>query len=205
MLKTLIVVGVAGVGKSTVLSIATKELVARGYSVRVVNFGDLMFETLKQRGLVRSRDDIRNLPLSIQREVQKDVAEKISNELSRIRALGGEGVYVFIIDTHAVVKTSTGYWSGLPSFVVTRLSPDSIVIIEADVDEIIGRHARDVERRRSDYSDPGLLRELLMLNRVFAISSANLVGASVYIIHNKEGKAEEAASELVNLVVNLKG
>ncbi len=205
VLKTFIVVGIPGVGKSTVLSIVTKELVSRGYSVRLINFGDLMFETLKAQGLVKSRDDIRTLPLTVQRVVQKEVAERIGEELKRIRESGSKEDHIVIIDTHAVVRTSIGYWSGLPGYVITHLSPDSVVIVEADVNEIMSRQVRDVERRRSDYNDESLLRELLTLNRMFAVSSANLVGASVYIIRNREGKVEETASELLNLIVGLRG
>ncbi len=205
MLKTLIVVGIPGVGKSTVLSIAIDELRARGCSVISVNFGDLMFEALKQRGLVQSRDDIRNLPLSTQREVQREVAEKLGYELSSIKKSGSGGVHIAIIDTHAVVRTNTGYWPGLPSHVIAQLLPDSIVVVEADVNEIIARQAKDVGRRRNDYSDVGLLSELLLLNRVFAISSASLVGAPVYILRNREGRARDAALELVNLVISLRG
>lgn len=205
MLKTIIAVGIPGVGKSTVLNTAMKELELRGYLVKVINFGDLMLDVLMKRGLVSSRDDIRNLPLSIQREVQRDVAERIGSELRRIREVSGSKPYVVIIDTHAVVKTGTGYWSGLPAHVITNIMPDSIVIVEASVEEILGRQAKDFERRRSDYSDAELLNELLSLNRYFAVSSANLVGASVYILRNREGKVRETASELVNLIENLRG
>ncbi|MEM1982163.1 MAG: adenylate kinase [Sulfolobales archaeon] len=204
MLKVVIAVGIPGVGKSTVLNIAMKELENRGYCVRVINFGDLMLETLTRRGLVKSRDDIRNLPLSIQREVQREVAGRIGDELSRIRRLNDGKTYVVIIDTHAVVKTSTGYWSGLPAHVITNIMPDSIVVVEADVQEILKRQIKDVERRRNDYSDVELLNELLLLNRVFAVSSANLVGASVYILRNREGRAEETALEFIKLIESLR-
>lgn len=205
MLKTIIVVGIPGVGKTTVLNIAVDELRAMGYSVMLVNFGDLMLETLKQRGLVRSRDDIRNLPLSIQREVQREVADKLGYELNRIRTLSGSEAYVAIVDTHAVVRTNAGYWPGLPSYVITQILPDCVVVIEADVNEIIARQVRDVKRMRSDYSDASLLNELLILNRMFAISSANIVGAPIYILRNREGKARETALELTNLVTSLRG
>lgn len=200
LVKTVVVVGIPGVGKTTVLNIAVNELLAKGYVVKVINFGDYMLQELIQQGLVRSRDEIRLLPLKIQREVQERVAKRIRYEIDSERDLHGESI--FFIDTHAVVKTSTGYWSGLPYHVVKYLMPDIIVVIEASVDEILSRHVRDKSRERSDYGDPKLLSDLLMMNRVFTISSATLVGAPVYILCNREGSAKETALELVNVIIN---
>lgn len=200
LVRTVVVVGIPGVGKTTVLNVAVNELLSKGYVVKVINFGDYMLQELTQRGLVRSRDEIRLLPLKIQREVQEMVAKRIRYEIDSECKLRSESI--FFIDTHAVVKTSTGYWSGLPRHVIEHLMPDIVVVIEASVDEILNRQIRDKSRERSDYRDPRLLSDLLIMNRMFAISSATLVGVPVYILYNREGSVREAALELVDVVIN---
>lgn len=196
----LVIVGIPGVGKTTVLNAAVEILVSRGYVVRVLNYGDYMLKSLISRNLVRSRDEIRRLPLQLQREVQALVADDIRREVDETP--GNEKVVSFV-DTHAVIKTTTGYWPGLPKHVIERLSPDAIIVIEASPEEVLSRQLKDRSRYRADYADVNLITELLQVNRCFAIASAVLVGASLYIIHNREGRVLEAASELVNIVNNL--
>jgi len=191
-----IVVGVPGVGKTTVLSLAMEKLKDLGIKALVLNYGDYIFKALSEKGVVKTRDEVRRLSLRIQLEHQELAAELLikdaESELSNSDVL--------IIDTHAVVKTSIGYWPGLPLHVVQRLKPDLIAVIEAPVEDIISRQLKDTTRYRKDLARPELVDELLKMTRYFAIASATLVGASVTFIKNLEGKADEAAEELVNRV-----
>lgn len=193
MLKLVVVVGIPGVGKSTVLSIAKNKLVEKGYNVKLVNFGDYMFNYLKETGMVRTRDEIRRLPLTIQLKTQGMVAKKIREELEsekRERVIG-------IVDTHAVIKTTVGFWPGLPMNVVLELKPSLIAVIEAKAEEIVARQQRDTSRYRADLSNIELVKELLQINRYFSIASSVISGAAVVFISNHEGLSEKAAEELV--------
>lgn len=198
---TVVVVGVPGVGKSTVLSIASRVLGERGVRVLVVNYGDFMFEELRERGLVSSRDELRRLPLRTQYEHQAAVAKRILRYAEE--RLGGAGAAVLFIDTHLWIRTRAGYWPGLPLHVVQELRPDLIVLIEADPREILARQARDATRYRQDYADPRVLEELQELNRREALVVATLSGAAVRTVVNREGEAEKAARELVEAVTAL--
>ncbi len=193
MLKLVVVVGIPGVGKSTVLSIARNKLVEKGYNVKLVNFGDYMFNYLKEVGTVRTRDEIRRLPLTIQLKTQGMVARKIREELESER---GEQV-IGIVDTHAVIKTPTGFWTGLPMNVLQELRPNLIAVIEAKPEEIVARQQRDASRYRADLSSIEFVKELLQLNRYFSIASSVISGAAVTFISNPEGLFEKAAEELV--------
>lgn len=196
MPKVVIAVGVPGVGKSTVLSIASRKLTERGYVVRLVNFGDYMLEYLRRSGAVRSRDEIRGLRLSTQSEAQEVAAKNIRRDLD---ALTG-GRVIGIVDTHAVIRTQSGYWPGLPPAVLRELRPDIIVVIEASPDEIISRQHRDSNRFRADLSSRETIEELLQINRYYAAAYSALSGAALRFIKNSEGLAERAAEELVKAV-----
>ena len=194
-----IVVGVPGVGKTTVLSLAMEKFKQLNIDVLVLNYGDYMFKALSEKGIVKSRDEVRRLSIRTQLEHQELAAELLINDAKAKLKNGG----VLIVDTHAVIKTSIGYWPGLPSHVVYKLKPDLIAIVEAPVKDIVARQLKDTTRYRKDLAKAELVDELLKLTRYFAIASATLVGASVAIIKNFEGKANEAAEELVKIVRTL--
>jgi len=196
------VVGLPGVGKSTVLSIAVKELEKRGYHVELVNFGDFMFEAMKRAGLVSSRDEIRRYRFREQKRYQIQAAKDIVKHFSEVASKSDKPV-IGLVDTHAVIKTVAGFWPGLPKYVIEELNPDVIIVIEATPEEIVSRASKDRTRYRADYLDINLIRELLNLNRVYAISSATHVGASVVFVENREGKPEEAAKKVVEVLMNI--
>lgn len=197
--KTLIVTGVPGVGKTTVLNILLSEAVKQGVRMELANFGDYMLKEAVKRGLVKSRDELRRLPHRTQLELQKMAAQAIINEAKE--RLGDDGV--LIVDTHSVVKTSTGYWPGLPKHVIEELNPDSIVVIEADPEEILRRRENDPLRYRKDFGGKEEVEEMLMMARAAATASATLTASSVYVVRNPEGKPEEAARLLLDLISKL--
>ncbi|MCS7098919.1 MAG: adenylate kinase [Sulfolobales archaeon] len=196
MLKTVVVVGIPGVGKSTVLSIAVKILVEKGYTVKLVNFGDYMLSYLKKLGETDARDQIRRLRLATQLVAQEAAAKAIRRDLE---ALSGDRS-VGIVDTHAVIRTSLGYWPGLPLAVLGELRPSVIVVIEASPEEVLERQRRDVSRYRKDLMSIEFVEELLQINRYYAIASSVISGAALRFIRNSEGLAERAAEELVKVV-----
>ncbi|MEO3992878.1 MAG: adenylate kinase [Desulfurococcaceae archaeon TW002] len=202
-LRVVVVVGVAGVGKSTVLSHARRFLEDDGYVVETLNYGDFMLKYVVEKSICRSRDEIRSLPLNEQRRVQSLVAREMRNYIDLLPGkYPGSDVVVFV-DTHAVIKTTTGFWPGLPEYVIKELRPDTIVVVEADPQLVVERQSRDLSRYRKDYSDVGLVKEVMEFIRMFSVASATLVGASVSIVRNEEGRAEEAGRFLAELVKRL--
>jgi len=197
---TLIVTGVPGVGKTTVLREVSKILEERRVKHLVLNFGDFMLVAGKRLGLVEHRDQIRHLPLRRQLELQEEAAKAIVEEASSKLDENG----VLLVDTHAVIKTSTGYWPGLPFGVVSVLKPDSIVVVESKPEEILARQVRDKSRYRADMSDIEIIKELLEIARSAAIASAVLVASSVYIVYNVEGDPSIAARKIVELIEKLR-
>jgi len=195
-----IIVGVPGVGKSTVIDLSVKILSNKGLKVVVLNYGDYMFKRLSLIGAVKSRDEIRSLPIRIQIENQAEAARMMIRNASE-ELLGSKGL--LIVDTHLLIKTPSGYWPGLPLHVAQELKPDAIILIEASPEEILARQTRDKTRVRKDYADPAIIEEMMRMNRIEALVVASFTGATVSIIYNKEGEAEKAAQELTSILENL--
>jgi adenylate kinase len=167
-----VVTGVPGVGKSTVMGAAEE------YGYKIVNFGTTMFEEAQKEG-VSDRDDMRKLTIEDQQRLQKQAGEKIS-EMGNV-----------VVDTHASILTPSGYIPGLPEWTVRALNPDIIVLVEATPDEIAGRRNKDASRAR-DSDDIGLHQSV---NREYAATAAVMTGATVSIVENHDNQVEVAVEQ----------
>lgn len=185
--KIVVVTGTPGVGKSTVVARAIKKLRSAGREYKFVNYGDFMLAVAKKKAGVTDRDQMRKLPWGVYREIQEKAASAIARVAERKPVL---------LDTHCTVKKPEGYYPGLPKWVLERLQPESIIIIEAPVQEVLGRRSKDAGRRR----DKEILTEIeehQQLNRAAAMAYAAFTGAAVKIIVNKDGKLNDAVNEMV--------
>ena len=180
----IVLTGVPGAGKTTVLDAAVEMEGDTRYEV--VNYGDVMFEEAKSRGLVEDRDDMRRLDPGVQKEIQRNAAGKIGDM---------ENV---IVDTHCTILTSKGYLPGLPEWVLRALNPDLILLVEAKPEEIAWRRKNDLKRKRNP--DPEEVKEHQGMNRAAAITYATLTGATVKIITNANNRLDDAASELRGVI-----
>lgn len=197
--RTVIVTGVPGVGKTTVISHLEKLAKERDIKIKIVNFGTYMLDTALFEGLVKHRDDIRKLPLRKQLGLQERASRKIIEDSNE--ELKDEGY--LIIDTHALVKTPAGYWPGLPAHVLDELKPDMIAVIEARPEIIASRQQRDKTRVRSDIGGPEGVRRLMEYARAATLASAVRYASTVAFIENPEGAPEKAAKELLERILEL--
>ncbi|QIW23268.1 adenylate kinase [Sulfolobus sp. S-194] len=191
-MKIGIVTGIPGVGKTTVLSKVKEILEEKKINNRIVNYGDYMLMTAMKLGYVNNRDEMRKLPVEKQKQLQIEAAKGIANEAKE----GGDGL--LFIDTHAVIRTPSGYLPGLPKYVIEEINPRVIFLLEADPKVILDRQRRDTSRSRTDYSDEKIIFETINFARYAAMASAVLVGATVKIIINVEGDPSVAANEIIN-------
>ncbi|MFX1518934.1 MAG: adenylate kinase [Promethearchaeota archaeon] len=190
--RVIIVTGIPGVGKTTVLNNAA-DLARQEYKVEIVNYGSVMLDTAVSSGFVENRDQMRLLPPEKQRNIQKIAAETIAKK-------AGQGK-LLIVDTHMLIATLEGYLAGLPEWVVTILEPDVIVLVEAEPESIFSRRSKDASRLR-DEDSPMEISTHQNLCRAAAIACSTLTGATVKIIKNQEGMVDKTAEELA---VVLKG
>lgn len=185
MAEIIIITGTPGAGKTTVLNEAISHIDS---DVKIINYADMMLETGKEMGLGSDHDAVRKLPVEQQINLQKKAAENIFEK--------AEGLTV--VDTHATIKTKQGYLPGLPEWVVKILKPKTIVLVEAEPEEIIGRRKTDESRER-DKEESGKIDMHQMINRSAAASSAVLCGATIKIVANHNGRLKEAAKELAEI------
>jgi len=182
-----IVTGIPGVGKTTVITTAVDMVKQKhGEEVLVLNFGTAMFEVASKKGLVKDRDEMRKLPTKAQRDIQKMAGKNISQKARSARV---------IVDTHALIQTNNGYLIGLPEWVVTALEPKTVVLVEAAPDRIAARRSEDPTRTR-DSQDVTIIEIHQQMCRAAAVAAGTLTGATVRIINNRQGEVEAAATEL---------
>jgi adenylate kinase len=186
--KKVIITGVPGVGKTTVINTAMEKIAAEGTMYQYTNFGSFMFEVAAVEGLVQDRDQMRKLDRPIQKHLQKLAAERIS-------VIDGN----VIIDTHISVKTPSGYLAGLPEWVITAIMPDVLVLIETDVDQVLVRRLSDESRVR-DVDCTKSISEHQEMNRAFAASCAMFTGCTVKIIVNADFLLDKTVEELAAIL-----
>jgi adenylate kinase len=185
--KVVIVTGIPGVGKTTVINTAVQMVRdEHNEEVLILNIGTEMFEISSERGLIKDRDELRKMTTAKQREVQRLAGEAIAQKAKTARV---------IVDTHTLIQTKNGFLIGLPEWVSKAIQPKTVVLVEADPEKIAGRRTTDETRTR----DSQLIDEIdahQRMCRAAAVSVGTITGATVRIIKNREGKVEEAASEL---------
>lgn len=181
-----IIVGIPGVGKTTVVSRVVELLKQKNVKVSVSIFGSVMFEEAKKKG-VQSRDDLRKLSVKEQRELQSMAARTIASIADD----------VVIVDTHAFISTKEGFYPGLPHNVLEILNPDSFIMITARSEEIYNRRMTDTTRTRDIVSIDAIKKELDVTSAMLSTCSI-LCGSPIKMVLNTEGKIDEAAKGILN-------
>jgi adenylate kinase len=186
--RKIIMTGIPGVGKTTLLSKIVEIIKSHDKSVNVLSFGTLMFEIAKENGL-KERDDLRKLPLKEQQNLQKIVAEKIA-------ALTDE---IVIIDTHAFINSQEGYYPGLPEHVLKIIKPTNFVSVSAKPEEIYNRRMKDDTRNRDKITLINIKKELEYQTGMIS-ACVVITGSPVRYILNDEGKVDEAVDKVITSI-----
>ncbi|MDD1671958.1 MAG: adenylate kinase [Methanomicrobiales archaeon] len=182
--KRVIITGVPGVGKTTVVEGAMKALATEGIIYQPINFGSFMFEVAAKEGIVQDRDQMRKLDRTVQKKLQKMAAQAIA-------AIEGN----IIIDTHCSVKTPQGFLPGLPEWVLSALLPDMLILVETDEDQILQRRLRDPTRIRDMEGSRGIA-DHQQFNRSAASAIGVMTGCTVKIVKNQDFLLEQAIQEM---------
>jgi adenylate kinase len=184
-----VILGIPGVGKTTVISKVVKSLEQRGFNTATVIFGTVMFEEAKKMGL-KNRDEIRKLSISKQRLLQQHAAKRIAQMHENI----------IIIDTHLFIKTSEWYYPGIPMQVIDIIKPTHLLLVMADPEEVIKRRKNDSSRHRDILSTKEIQHEL-DISKMMIVSCANLTGSPFAIIMNNSNEADNTSSDIIRILV----
>ena len=186
--KKIIIVGIPGVGKTTLVSKIVQILNKKKTKVGVYSFGTLMLTEAKKNG-IKNRDNIRNLSIHKQKNLQKLAATKISKITDD----------VVIIDTHAFISTSAGFYPGLPDHVLKIIEPANFISVSARPEEIYNRRMNDKTRNRLISTIESIKKELAVQDAMLSSCSV-LSGSPMFPILNTEGKTEEAAEFIIRAI-----
>ena len=183
--KKIILMGIPGVGKTTLINALVEILKTRNIDVSVNSFGTTMFDIAKQNG-IQNRDELRKLPILQQQDLQKTAAEKIAQINDDI----------VIIDTHAFINSPAGYYPGLPEYALNIIKPTNFVSVSAKPEEIYSRRINDTTRNRDKVTLSQIKSELDVHSGMIS-SCAVITGAPVKFVLNGQGKVDEAVNDII--------
>lgn len=186
--KRAIIVGIPGVGKTTLITRAS-EMLNQKRKTTIVVFGTIMLEEAKKMG-IKNRDELRRMTIEDQRHLQDLAAQRITEIKDDI----------VMIDTHVLINTDEGYYPGLPMRLLNIMKPTNMVMVAADPNEIAQRRRSDQTRQRDIASLENIQKEL-EISRVMVASCSILTGAPFAIIMNSEDQIEEAAANIAKTLL----
>ena len=186
--KKVIIVGIPGVGKTTLVSKIVEILKAKQKSISVHSFGTVMLEEAKKNG-IKDRDELRKLSMEKQTNLQKIAAQKIASLQDEL----------VIIDTHAFISTNAGFYPGLPNHVLQIIKPANFISVSARPEEIYNRRMKDSTRNRDLVSIESIKKELSVQDAMLSSCSV-LSGSPMKTVLNSQGKVDEAAQTVIDAI-----
>ena len=186
--KKVVIVGIPGVGKTSLVTRIVELLNGDKQRASVHSYGTVMMDEA-EKNQVADRDSLRRLPVSEQKELQKQAAKKISQLTDD----------VIFIDTHAFISTKEGFYPGLPNHVIQILEPTHFIAISARPEEIYNRRMKDDTRNRDKISIEAIKKELAVQDAMLSSCSV-LSGSPMKVILNNEGKIDEAAKNVIEAI-----
>ena len=189
MHRRIIVVGVPGVGKSSLMREVVRVATANDQRLGLINFGSVMLDEAKRAG-ISDRDNLRLMSLGKQRRLQLAAARKIFRMKDDL----------LFVDTEMFVRTPQGLWPGLPPDVLRVLHPTNFLLIEVSPDVLAKRIREDTERRR-DKETVEQIAEEMGVTKDAVVGLATICNVPLLIVDNKEGNLEKTASRIVDSLV----
>lgn len=186
--KRIVIVGIPGVGKTSLVNAIVEKTKSSGKTVLVKSFGSAMLEEARRNG-IRDRDAIRCLPTKEQENLQRTAAERIA----------GEECDIIIIDTHAFISTTSGYYPGLPENILRILKPTNYISVSAKPEEIYNRRMNDPTRNR-DLVTMNIIKQELDLQAAMISACSVVSGSPVKPVANREGRLVDAANDVIRAI-----
>lgn len=180
-----VISGVTGVGLSSVCQ-ETRRQLSDEYTL--INFGDSMLEQAATAGITTDRDELSSLSRREIRRLQRRAGEYVADMAEDRRVL---------LATHLTVSTEAGFIGGLPDDVLSEVSPERFVVLEAAPETIVERRERS--DRSVEVPSPRAIEFEQDLNRSAAFEYARELNAPIQFVEN-ENDVEEAAEAVAGLL-----
>lgn len=191
--KRVLVFGLPGVGKNTVVKQAVETL---GDSFRIVNYGNVLQDLVGQ-----ARDKYR-------REANLEEFLKSQSLAAEMIAKMDDNGKNLIITSHAVMWRESGFIPGFPEQVLKMISPNLLVLIISPPHEIIIRKLLDAdkgERLDRDTLAYEITREQQNACKYICFAYSMMTGAPVKIIENTQGRLDDATAQLIQAINDVCG
>jgi adenylate kinase len=189
MTKRVIIVGIPGVGKSTVITNVRDRLSQRGVDTKIAEFGKIMFDQARLMS-IHNRDQLRRLSIEQQRTLQELAANSINS-------LGND---VVLVDTHLFISTDDGFYPGMPLKLLNIINPTHLVLITAAAEEIYNRRESDSSRQRDVISRDRITCDLRLSESMIS-SSSIITGCPFYIVQNNTNQIEKATEVICKIIL----
>jgi len=189
----IIIMGLPGVGKSTLLS----RIIEKNSNLKIINYGDLVLYSASKKFNIIDRDKINNLSIKNHLAIQREAIKQIEKE---IRDAESEGK-ILILDTHAALKKPAGYLPGLAPEIF-KLPIYGFIFIDAPTNEILERREKDKKRKRPKMEKEEI-NELREISLSFISQYSAASGKPFFILINRKGKIDRTVIELEGIIEKL--
>jgi adenylate kinase len=177
----LVVSAVKGAGKTTAIKFALE----KKSDIKVITVGNYFEKAYQKLGLKRDQGDkavSKEQHKKIQIESFKMIIEEIKNQKN------------VIIDTNLFFTKSEGFFPGLPDFILEKLKPDAVLIMEYKPEFILTRREKDIKaigrERSASLTVEGIEFEQTV-QRHYAFVCSGLTGCTVKTIRREEPEKYE--------------
>ncbi len=184
MADVILVLGISGVGKSTVIR-KTLERVPEEKRPTWLNFGDIMLDILKSEGKSTDRDSMKFFDVNETSKLQSMVADRLASIPGTV-----------IVDTHMALESPYGFIPGITNAFLDKVNVKQIVIIEAPARDIVARRNKDKGKRHRFPQTERDIEVQLDLDKAMASAISVKLGVPLKVVQNID--LEKAVESLYN-------
>ncbi len=184
-----LIVGISGAGKTTLLKRIPEKYL-------IYNAGSLMLDIAKAENLASDRDGIKKLDLKTSTALREEAFKKLAELHGNI-----------IVDTHITVENAEKslLTTGIEFSLASKLPVLGLIYIDAPSREIFERRQTDAGMRsRESQTEEDLDKQRVIDLSVLSYYMTYL-NIPLYIINNRQGRLDEAASKLNAALLDLFG
>jgi adenylate kinase len=180
--RSTLITGVQGVGKSTVSRLAAHTLDLESW-----DYADLMLRVAPD---LKNKDAIHDLPWERRRQIYGKVDELLAKYFNP-----GDGrSECVLLENHLSILDDQGLRT-FPHDAIPRYNPVALVIVEANPRQILERRRNDPRRNRHCGTVDGIIDQQFV-NRREAALIAKRFELALRVLNNDDGDAQSSAHEL---------